>query len=101
MYVEEISFKSVATHLEGYFVGLMSLTDTKMFSSWRYWVAMKYGIWDCAWSWSRTIRSSVDTDDEAIAMLPILFKEFIEKYRTSSDLKIEEEHMSFNYRKNT
>lgn len=98
MYVSEVTFENVATHLEGYFMGLMALTDTKLFSSWRYWVAMKYGIWDCAWSWSRTIRSQTQNEEEAIKLLPILFDEFLQKYIKSSDNEIEGEHENFNYK---
>ncbi len=92
MFVSKITFQNVAIHLSGYFQAILDTHKINFLHLWHYWVALKYDIWGPAWSWEGTIRNSVESDDEAVKLLPLLFSEFITEYIEAGASAIEKAH---------
>ncbi len=92
MFVSETTLQNVAIHLNGYFQAILDTHKINFIHLWQYRIALKYDIWGTAWSWEGTIRNSVETDDEAIQLLPLLFSEFITEYIEDGASAIEKAH---------
>lgn len=71
MFRKETILENFEIYLKTYLLLILGTHEVNLLSSWQYWIAIKFNLWSPVWRRGNAIKKSMQSDKEAISILPI------------------------------